>query len=340
MIVLRDQMNGMPIEESEFKASAGIAEFMEKPYEELKRRRQVQSQNSFEQQDDHRSFPRAQCDGETPASFNDPEQQFIVYSLANTAIPPISPEPAIRLCGVFASEIEALHHAQQLAKRDTDCSVLFSTLKTWCVMASSFEMLADQNACNAIIENTLDNHHKSIKATEAEFNERLRPESTIESPVDSSENKHVKKDCLTQVQLSNDTCTNVDKESTIRQCFADYPRDMEIRNQNVAVISFLPGQTGKHPIFNVWACFNDSKEADTWIRNVAGDNIQDFDLDTVDLYEWLFPLAATDDKIKRVTYRNEEKQKILDFAKNQTKTVESFKEFCASNSQNLPVIEI
>ena len=324
-----------------------LADFMKPTYDELARRRDVQGQNTFDAHESNHSFPRTQTEkGVVPPPFEDPDQRFVVYSLSHRGIPPISEEPGVRLCGVFGDNAEALHHAKRISAVDPDCSVLISRTKEWVLMGSSFEILADQQRCREHIERVLAAHRQEQQITEHEFKQRLRPEAASEEggPEEGGPEKAASS-AAPEGGKPNTQDAPVADGSNRRSCYGDYSRDLEVRNQQVAVVSFLKdsiaddGQS-EQPLFVMWACFDSTEKADAWIRNHAGDRIQDVDLDTVDMYEWLFPTRATDDKMGKVVYRNEEKQKIMDFVHGQASTVDSFKEFCEANSQTAPVIEI
>jgi hypothetical protein len=322
-----------------------LADFMKPTYEELSRRREVQSKNAFdENQEKNISFPRAEAEkGVKPLPFDIPDQRFVVYGLSHQGIPPISTEPGVRFCGVFADNAEAVHHAERISSADPDCSMLISTTKEWVTMASSFDLLSDQKSYQDHIEQILAAYRREVKRNEHEFKDRLRPQEDVENDdekdVENDGEKDVEKDA-TETSSPDGGCNH-----SHRSCYCDYPRDLEVRNQRVAVVSFLQDLIAtdsepKQPLFILWAVFDSTDEADAWIRNHAGDRIHDVDLDTVDMYEWLFPNSATDDKMSKVIYRNEEKQKIMDFVHGQASTVDSFKEFCKANSQAAPVIEI
>ena len=307
-----------------------LKDFMQPKYAELARRRTVQRQNTLDDNSYNKSFARhTAAPGHIPMPFDDPEQKFVVYNLSHRFVPPRCDEPGVRICGIFADNAGALYHARRIAETDPDCTVLISPLKEWFVMAATIEMITDSNLCKKHIQEVRSLHHRNNERMHDEFQSRVKGESNTAAP---------------RGRPVPPAAANTEKAAEHRDYHTTYMRNMELRNQTVAVVSFLSDDclpdSGAQPLCIIWGCFDTAANADIWIRNHAGDRIQDYDLDTVDMYEWLFPLRATDNKMNKIIYRNNEKQKIFDFQNSQASTVDTFKSFCESNSQPVPVIEI
>lgn len=313
---------------------------MKPRYKELDRRSAVVNEQTALQ---NQLFDRApQTDGGALPPFRHPEQRFVVYNLAHTAIPPrvTGTDPAIRICGIFEDAESARDHALAFAGRDSDCSVLISPTHEWVVTASSFEMLQDVAGGEAHKQALLGAHAETMAAHRREFDERVAAGAEGETA-----DRPEKPPSPAHPAESEDEDEAGGRAPAGRRYGGSFPRDLEVRNQQVAVVSFLPDTLAPegaptHSLFVVWGCFETASQADLWVRNVGGDRISDFALDTVDMYEWLFPQSFVDDKATKVVYRNSEQQRIMDFAQSQQSTVESFKQFCADEGRDVPSIEI
>lgn len=283
-------------------------------------------------------------DGKT-FSFTDADQQYFVFNISHSGLPPLieGNDPGIRICGVFSTLEEAHGHAHLMSSDDSDCCVLVAPMQQWVVLGSTPELLSNDAWCKEQRQRLLQKHDKEIIDRDVEFANRRCKEDTIESDalkVQSSSSQPGS--AMEPVQMeSNDTPNN--DSSKKRYHSHKLSRNLEVRNQNVAVMSVVRDEEGSNPahlMFSVWMAFDTENEANSWIRNVAGDQIIHHSLDTVDMYQWLFPQSATDEKIRNCTYRNSEEQTIMSFASQQSSTVEGFKRFCEADGINAPAIEI
>lgn len=283
-------------------------------------------------------------DETTSKQFTDADQQYFAFNISHTGLPPLvdGNDPGIRICGIFSTLEEAQEHAHFLSSNDPDCCVLVAPMQQWVVLGSTPELLSDDTWCKEQKQRLLQKHDKEIADRDAEFANRRCQEDNNESettmlPPDRSQ--------VSSQSDSTSQSTQVEAadESNKRYYSQRFSRNLEIRNQNTAVVSFVRDEEGSNPahlMFNVWMSFDNESEANSWVRNVAGDQIIHHSLDTVDMYQWLFPQSATDEKIRNCTYRNSEEQTIMSFASQQTSTVEGFKRFCEADGREAPTIEI
>lgn len=66
------------------------------------------------------------------------------------------------------------------------------------------------------------------------------------------------------------------------------PRDLELRDQHVAIVSTLPDTVGtlNEPLVKVYGCVETVDDADAFIRNTAGSIVRDVNIGVVQMYEW------------------------------------------------------
>lgn len=279
--------------------------------------------------------------------FRDPSQSFVVFNLSHTHIPPRTPDggdPGLRLCGAFATQEEALHHARGLAAADPDCSVLLTPTHEWAVMASTPEMLADPETIEGLKAERLGAYQRELLRHREDF-ERRRSQMEEEEDSDEAVEAPAKK---ARESPPDEEGAAPGEEGAApgeegREYLGSFPRTAEIREQAVAVVSFLPDDDAAeaaHTLFCVWRVFSTEAEAESWIVNVAGNHVRDFSFDTVSLYEWLKPQTVHTSDIRKVTYRNKEQSSIMTFASNQKSAIDSFKRECTQKGHETPFIDV
>ena len=288
--------------------------------------------------------------GATNDPFVDPSQVFVVFNLSHAHIPPRTPngsDPGLRLCGAFATQDEAIHHARGLATTDPDCSVLLAPMRDWVLMASTPEMLADAELTADIKRERMEAYQNTLLKNKSDF-ERRCSESLDEGG--SETEKSITEEARAQEASAQEASA---QEASAQEASGDdhhhreymnsFPRNEEVRDQAVAVVSFLPDISGSNPahtMFCVWRVFGTEAEAENWILNVAGNHVRDFSFDTVSLYEWLKPQSVSVSDIRKVTYRNKEQSNIMTFASNQQAAIDSFKRECEQTGCETPYISL
>ena len=333
-----------------------IESMVEDHQKEIKRRREGYEEHMRQREDGSEPIGFCNEGSHSNEPFKDPTQRFVVFNLSHIGVPPRvtdGGDPGIRLCGVFTTQEEAVHHAKGLAATDPDCSVLLTPTHEWSVMCSTLDMMADIEAIGRLKTERLEEHQKQIKAHREDFERRRSDLGEEEGGVDvhdqigGSDDKERSKDDDSVVDVGDVTQReDVAKEAVSterREYLGSFRRDAELREQSVAVVSFLPDASGAspaHTMFCVWRVFSTEADAEDWILNVAGNHVSDFSFDTVSLYEWLKPQSIETSDIRKVTYRNKEQANIMTFASNQRSTIDSFKQECTKKGHNTPYIDI
>lgn len=105
---------------------------------------------------------------------HDPDQRFVVFNMSHTSIAPRShgDDPGIRICGTFATQQEAQNHAVRVSIVEPECSVLISPTQQWTVMASSPELLSDNDWCDTQRSKLLKQHYDEVERRVVKFDQR------------------------------------------------------------------------------------------------------------------------------------------------------------------------
>lgn len=267
---------------------------------------------------------------------SDPDQAYFVFNISHAQVPPRKngDDPGVRICGVFASSDQASDRAKLISSSDPDCSVLIAPMQQWVTVGSTIELLTDDEWCRNHKDRLLVKYSDEVENRDKMFHKRLGDPSAdtplFDGPPADPPREEPSKDPPS-------------RDSNSRSYSRPYSRDLEVRNQNIAVVSFIRDDESAdpaHPIFIIWRVCASNDEANKWVTNVAGDQIGQYSLDTVDMYEWIFPQLMTDEKANHCAYRNPEEHNIMSFARAQESTVEGFKQFCQADGREAPYIEI
>lgn len=121
-------------------------------------------------------------------------------------------------------------------------------------------------------------------------------------------------------------------------------RAMEVRMQRFAVVSILgdveeADQDLKQPGVCIYEVFDSEAEAKTYVREVLGKRVLNYNLDVVALYEWLFPTNVDLNQVEE-EYRVSELTEIMNHRKKEGQNVEAFRQLCAERGEVAPEIVI
>ena len=114
-------------------------------------------------------------------------------------------------------------------------------------------------------------------------------------------------------------------ESTNKSKTHKISKDFDVRDQQVAVVSFIK-DTADVPEFFIssfWV-FENENDANVYVRNTCGDKVQDFDIDTISTCQWAFPQQMTFDKASKEEFRSEELNNIMKNHRSQPQQVQKF----------------
>lgn len=126
---------------------------------------------------------------------------------------------------------------------------------------------------------------------------------------------------------------------------ANFPSHVLPRSQNFAAVCFLPDCTNgagsakvEEPMVRVLKTYRDRQLAEKDVKENLSKFIMDFDIDIVDMGEWLFPGVVDYDKIEQFQFRDEQQQEIMESRRREKKKVRDYETLC--QQADLPSTEL
>jgi hypothetical protein len=249
----------------------------------------------------------------------------VLYNVAHVGRSPNCNDPqnpALRILGVFAGGQEAAEHALILSRKFENLDYWITPLGEWLMM--HIERMADQVLLSERIQLRLSKH---LKRRERDFKQiQAARDKRIQSKTSYQKNERANR------ILENSSRENSSHENSVGEFSAKYMRI----NQRFAVISMLADteqavrlkRRPAEPLFRIYATFPSKKTATAYIKEELSVHVGNYDLDVVDMYEWLYPQAIDPDEIVE-EYRNPEINSIMQHAKEEKKTTKQFRQRCS-----------
>ena len=130
------------------------------------------------------------------------------------------------------------------------------------------------------------------------------------------------------------------------QLLAPFPSYFLPRRQGCAAVCFLPdcdktaekGETVREPMVRVLKTYENKEEAEKDIQDNLSRYVTDFNIDVVDMGEWLFPECVDYDKIEKFQFRDVQQQEIMQSRRTEKKKVRDYETLC--KEENLPCTEL
>lgn len=121
-------------------------------------------------------------------------------------------------------------------------------------------------------------------------------------------------------------------------------RSCELRGQNYMSVMVLRDYHGgdREPAINILGAFASEEECVRYNKYVAAKHIEDFDIYTKAMYEWIFPNMAFYQDMDNVEqlYRNEELDRIMRAQRENNKKVEQFENYFTEQEMDIPVTTV
>ncbi|MCH9715867.1 MAG: hypothetical protein K0U52_02120 [Gammaproteobacteria bacterium] len=146
------------------------------------------------------------------------------------------------------------------------------------------------------------------------------------------------------------TTTNTEEwASQVKQAWPDStpvpkaPRLAEIRNQNwISFMTVQDYQDGTEPGICILAGFDTEEDAHRYNKYVAAAKIDEHELHTHAMYEWVYPHLVASKEFDAVEqmYRNEEQDRIMRTLRKQQRDVANFEEHFNQRGLDVPTIEV
>lgn len=294
---------------------AAIQHTFKAHHEEIQRRSEIMQQGL----NDDKTFSKVSDSAQY--TFKITDQKYIVFSLSQESFSPCPVDvsnPAVCLFGAFENRDEAVEYARDVVlKEHSNISIFVDEMHNWIVAAKCVENLSNEEYVTRHRSMLLQQHQKMLHANLKDFEENVKEQKT-----GTSHNKD-NKDENDEKEKQNDTDDKHDTNKKGRS--HKISSKLDVRGQKLAVVSIVK-DTAAVPEFliKVYALFEKEEEANTYIRNVCGDNVQDFDIDVVSTCEWLFPQTMTYTNANKEIFRSEELDNIMRTHKNQPNEVAKF----------------
>ena len=209
--------------------------------------------------------------------------------------------------GCFPTNEEAVEFAHEVIKEHGNISVFVDKLHKWIAAVKEPSCLTELYV-EEHKSKLLKSHQEMIHANLKDFEENVKNQTAGSSSKKEDEDK--------------------DEETPVtRGKSHKISNKLDVRGQKVAVVSFVK-DTAEVPefLFQVYAFFEKEDEANTYIRNVCGDKVEDFDIDIIGTCEWVYPQKMNYENANKEVFRSEELDKIMQNHRNQPKEVAKFKE--------------
>lgn len=280
--------------------------------------------------------------------FNREDQKFIVFSTSHVHMPPIASaeNAAIRVYGAFPTLGEAYTYAREFTEADADCNVQIGKSQDWILAVDTCEKLEDENyvaskrnrileAYDNIFESEAERFKQYVEFPDKHRNGELKP---IEEGCEDEEEQ--KNEEQKNEEEKNEEEKNEDQEQTrnMKEYNCRFPRALEVREQNYAVISIIEDANDpeREFIFIVWGCFLSEDECDGWIRDVASKHVTKYAMNVVSMYTWCRVSEMANAENVPVHYRAAELDSLMKHATQHGKDVDAFKEWCRDEKIQIP----
>ena len=255
-------------------------------------------------------------DGTCTTPFDVPAQDYVLVSMGTSVLAPIPLErrrPALRVYGAFPTHEDARDHADVVHALDAECSLVIVGRGEWVLMPQTTDARDDRAVNAARIRARLDAQHERQVEGDAEFDRVVR------------ERRYVSQHTATEEQADADI---EDAERSVYRPPRRLRAGGEVRGQSTCVMCVLRDDGGDDAgecLFKVLGCFENTTEADCWIRNVASREIIHDTIYVAATCEWIFPNGG--ERAGKCIYRTDELQRIMDAADRNVQDVRTYKEW-------------
>jgi len=291
----------------------------------------------------------------------DPNQQFMHINLVSRHIPPLSEVPGIRLCGAWETSQEVALRTNYFRKLDNRPTHLCWPAHKFRLLASCVEHL-DKTYVKRKKHAILATYHQNRAIAAQQFSQKTqqqqqrmaKPATTMVTKQNTGV-KYVSQQILQrrEKRRKQSSRTVMFKRmmtkglATGRTSDILFPDPCRLNDQRYAAIIFIQdlvvcsADEDPEPLFMFMRAFTTLEACDAYVEHVAQNKYPDYDIDVVDMYEWLWP---TEVKVKDIQekYRHNELAQIMHRSKIEKNKVLSYEQWCARKNTtpvavNIPV---
>ena len=264
----------------------------------------------------------------TPKVFiKDPEQTHCLINLFNAQRKCGKSElPRVRIVGLFSkhdsAKKDSLISRVKLEVKDSDLES--AQTKGFILVGSSEEHQRDKKYCLDKISKNIELHKQKQASSKEEFNNHRTTNGLVAGSNTSNANGSASAEQkATAAAPAAAPVASIEPSALLTQSTVSaWPRALEIRQQQFAVITILPDYLHEakqsqflEPSIAIFAAFGDLSDAQNYIRNTLAQQLEScYSLDTVEMYESFAVHGITNSALSKVLpieYRNPEHNLIM-----------------------------
>lgn len=245
--------------------------------------------------------------------FHLPGQAYVLVSIGSAVLAPRpvdATRPALRVYGAFAQRDECVEHADVIRNLDPACSLIAAKTHEWILVPQTELVRDDPEAARRCLQARLDAHEAERRKENEEFD------------------RVVKERTFGKVHATEPVPEDQDEQEEAEALVYQPPRRLraggEVRGQTAFALCVIPDEFKGECLVKVLGCFETSRDADDWVRNVASRHILDHDVVVAPTCEWVYPNGKAQ---TQTHYRNHELQRIMDAAERNPKAVRDYKQW-------------
>ena len=250
------------------------------------------------------------------------EQKWALITIGSNVLAPRPVDggfPCLRVYGCFRTKADAGEHAKIVRGVDATCSLVILECASWFVFPQKPEHLNDPSTLRTVLERRMGEHQKS----------HLEAEKTFQDVVANRLDR--------DVNWRTDWSEEQEEDEEAYQGVYTRPKRLsvgaEVRGQTTVVLCCIKDHTGAGEIaIQIIGCFEGTREANKWAREIGSRKIHDHDLYIAQTCEWIYPNGSQESS-ERDHYRIGELQKIMDAASANPQNVRNFKEWKAEQDE-------
>lgn len=263
-----------------------------------------------------------------PTLFELPDQNIVVYSLSHRAVRPysLSGHGSVRIIGIFPDIDEAMAHGKRVHDLDPGSSIFACRAREWIGALSTQERQQDPAVHDEVIAEMVSGNVRDRVSDEHDFLksvQRNRDGDIEPSPPETDD-----MDMTDEIVGEDDNIVNNPVPDGGVKAVRTLPAVVKVDGQRFAIVSFLydEAKEDREFLFKVYGCFDDVKEADAWVRNVASKRVADVHIDIVSTCSWVCPARMAMSKAGKEIFRHEELDNIMKFHAAEPARVVEYKE--------------
>jgi len=299
--------------------------------------------------------------------WQDDQQQQLVVHITGRQQKPRADKAGVQLLASFRTPEQAAKYGQDLYATMPECHVWQVQVGQWFLLCKSI----DRQRNNAYVMRKIDqlkqlhNKHKQFRQQDFQQNRDQKQKGPLAQSLDQQKmlKRNQRKRRVTRassrlaalkLKTSGGISAIPETPEVVTPAVppktgyvGQVPTSFMVRKQNYAVVSWMKditpevmrGSDDMEPACIVWRSFDDYPTAKKWLEEVMCKLVRDFDLEIVDLYEWLYPEHVDREKMQE-GFRNKQQEQFMLRRKTDKAEVKDFQHWCEEKKVDTPVIDL